>query len=120
MLRLLLKLCDVTVSIGIHDTEAAGLLHRNPNHRNGRICLVLLVERKHLVVVHLINMVAGEDQNIIRIILIDEVNILRNGICRSAVNVQIGICLFAGRQYIDTAVTSIKAPVLTTCYIGIQ
>ena len=65
-------------------------------------------------------MVAGEDQNIIRIILIDEVNILRNGICRSAVNVQIGICLFAGRQYIDTAVTSIKAPVLATCYIGIQ
>ena len=35
------------------------------------------------------DMVAGEDQNIIRIILIDEVNILRNGICRSAVPVSV-------------------------------
>ena len=64
LFRLLFKLIDRPVRAGVHDTEAGRLCHRHIAHGDGAVGLVLLVEAEHPRVVHLVDMVAGENQKI--------------------------------------------------------
>ena len=43
---------------------------------------------EHLIVVHLVNVVAGENKKIFRIILVDEVDVLGDRISSSAVDIE--------------------------------
>ena len=65
-------------------------------------------------------MVTGKNENIFRCEFVDKVDILRNGICGSAVNVQILICFLTWRKNVNTAVFSIKTPATAGCHITVQ
>ena len=84
MCGLLLEVDDVVVVIGDHDAEAARLLHGDGHDRDGRRRAFFLVAVKHLVVVHLVNMVAGEDKEVFRIVAVDEVDVLGDRVRGSA------------------------------------
>lgn len=66
MLRLLLEFVDGAVLAGVHDTEAAGLCQWDRAHGDGAVGLHLLVVAQHGGIVHFIDVVAGEDDDIVR------------------------------------------------------
>ena len=74
---------------------------------------------QHLCIIHFVDVVTGKDQKIFRILGIDEIDILRNGICSSSVYIQIYICFLTWRKYINTAVLGIKPPASAGCYITV-
>ena len=87
MLRLLLKLRDAVVVICDHDTETAGLLNRNLHGRDRHIRIVRLVVLQHHLIVHLVNMISGQNQDIFRIVVLHIFKILINRIRRTCVPV---------------------------------
>ena len=83
VLGLLLELGDALVLIRDDDTEAGSLFHGNRNRGNRHIRLVLLVEVQHGLVVHLVDMVAGENQNVVGIVAFYILEVLVNGVRRA-------------------------------------
>ena len=65
-------------------------------------------------------MVTGEDEHMLRSVGINEVNVLGNCICSSAVYIQICGGFLTGRKYIDTTFLGIQAPASAGSYITVQ
>ena len=63
-----------------HDVKSLGLFEGYIHARHSHIGLILHVFSQHLAVVHLVDMVAGEDQHIARSVGVEDVNILEYGI----------------------------------------
>ena len=80
LLRLFGKARDAHVLIDGHDAEAAGLLPRHGLDRNGEIRAHELVEVEHQVVVHLVEMVAGEDDDVLRVVPVEKIDVVVNGV----------------------------------------
>ena len=120
MLRFLFEFYDTSGFISVHDTETACFFHRNSDNCDGCICLCFFVGCKHLVIVHFINMVTGKNENVFRIKFINEINILGDCICSSAIYIQILICFLTWRKNVNTAVFSIKTPASAGCHITVQ
>ena len=118
--RFLLKFDDAVFLIGIHDTEAAGLLHRYRQDGDRRIRIAGDMVRKHLGIIHLVNMVTGENQYILRIMGVDKIDVLRDRICRTAVDIKCRAIFFTRREHIDTAVAGIQSPALSGSRIRVQ
>ena len=77
----------------------------------------MLVE--HLVIVHLIDMVAGQDQDIFRIIFIDKADVLIDRVCSTLVPLR-ALAALIRRQGIDAAIQAVKIPSLAVCQIHVQ
>ena len=58
MLGLLLEVNDVSVVIGYHDAETGSFLHGNVQNGDGSSSVLFLVIAEHLVIVHLVDVVA--------------------------------------------------------------
>ena len=65
-------------------------------------------------------MVTGKNKNVFRIKFINEINILGDCICSSAIYIQILICFLTWRKNVNTAVFSIKTPATAGCHITVQ
>ena len=78
MLWLLLKLCNTACLISDHDPKSACLFHRYRHTCNGNICLISLMEIQHHLIIHLVNVISGKDQNIVRIVLLHIIHILKD------------------------------------------
>ena len=85
ILRLLFKLLDLPAVIRNHDSETARLFHRNRHRRDGNIRFVRLVVIQHHFIIHLVDMVARQNQHIIRIIRLHIIHILIDRIRRSRI-----------------------------------
>ena len=116
---LLFEFIDAAVLIGIHDTEAARLLDRHIDNGDGGGSVHLLVVVEHGAIVHLIDVVAGEDEHIVGIIAVDEVEVLVDGIGRALVPVG-GLAALIRRQHHDTAAHAVKVPRLAVADILIE
>lgn len=106
-------------SVCAHDTEARSLLPRNLQNGDGRVSLVLLVEVHHLGVVHLVDVVAGQDNDIFRVVAVDEAYVLVDRVCCAGVP-RLACRGFIGRQYMHAAVGAVESPGLTIAYVFIQ
>ena len=65
-------------------------------------------------------MVSGEYEKIFRRICIDEIDILRDRIGGSAVDIEVYIRFFARRKYIDAAVFRVQSPAASGCDVAVQ
>ena len=119
MLGLLFKLEDGAVFPGVHDAEAAGLFHGDGADGDGAVGLVFLVEAEHFGVVHLIDVVAGEDQHLVGVIAVNEANILVNGVGRALVPLR-ALAAGVGRQDADAAVGIVEVPGLAVADVLIE
>ena len=81
--------------------------------------MLTLVVVQHLVVVHLVNVVAGEDEDIFRVVHVDEVDVLIDGVGCSAVPFS-AFPFLIRRQYKYTAIGYIKVPWCSASNICIQ
>ncbi len=118
--RFLLEFYDFSAFFCIHDTKTACFFHRNLNNGDGCICMMFFVVIKHLIVVHLADMVTRKNQQIFRCIGINKVNVLRNSIRSSSVYVQVCICFFPWWQNIYAAVFGIQTPSSSCGCITVQ
>ena len=85
LLGLLLKFIDLVVLVHVHDAEAGGLLHGDLQNGDGAGRTALFMQVQHIGIVHLIDMVAGQDDHILRIIQVQEANILVDRVGRALV-----------------------------------
>ena len=119
VLRLFFKFVDRAVFARVHDAEAAGLLERHIAHGDCAVGAFLVVEGEHRRVVHLVDMVAGEDQHVVRLIAIDEANVLIDGVGRALVPFGV-FTLGVGRQDLYAAVRAVQAPRLAVADVLVQ
>ena len=119
LLRLLLELVDRAVRLAVHDAEAGSLGERNIEHRDGRVRAGLLVLAEHLVVVHLVDVVAGQDENIFRIIIRDKRDILINCVRRTLVPLR-SLAALIRRQDADAAAQAVEIPRLARADVGVE
>ncbi|MPN06932.1 hypothetical protein SDC9_154189 [bioreactor metagenome] len=119
MLRLFVKGSNPVALIRIHDAEAMRLLHGNRQHGDGRHCVLLNVEVQHCAIVHLIDMIPRQNQNIFRIILIDKLRVLIDCVCGSGIPSAIHP-RHIGRQHKHAAVHAVEIPVLSGADVAIQ
>ncbi len=85
--RLLLESDDAVLVVDIGDAEARGFLGRYQGRGNGDVGRVLLVPGDHVAVVHLIDVIAGEDDRVTGVFGFDALEILEDGVRRALVPV---------------------------------
>ena len=120
LLGLLLEGLDDAVGVGVHDAEAMGLRPGHLQHRDGGRRLLFAVEVQHLGVVHLIDMVTGEDEHIVRVVLVHELPVLPDGVGGAAVPVAVLALGHVGGQHEDAAVVAVEIPVLAGAQIRVE
>ena len=118
MSRLLFEINDPSALICNHDTES-GCFFQSYRHNCNSTCRILLfVECKHLIIIHLVNMISGKNEQIVRIVIVDKVNILSDCISCSTVYIKVCISLLTRWQYKDTTVLGIQSPETALCCIA--
>ena len=95
-------------------------LFKNFPEADKKVSAIVDVLLQHDVIIHLVNVIAGEDKQIFGIIAVDKVDILRNGICCSAEHFEAGVSFLAGSENEDTAVLCVKAPQAALCDIAVE
>ena len=72
---------------GLDHAEFAGLFLLDRNRRDGRLRPLVHVKLQHLADVHPVNMVRAEDHHEVRIGLLDQIDVLIDGVGRAAIPV---------------------------------
>ena len=116
---LFLEFIDRAVRLAVHDAEAGRLGQRHVQHRDGRVRAGLLVLLQHLVVVHLVDMVARKDQHIFGVVLVDKCDILVDRVRRTLVPLG-GLALLVRRQDVHAAAQAVEVPGLARTDIGVE
>ena len=120
MLRLFFEFNDLSALVSVHDAETAGLPDGNLDNGDSSFGLLGLMLCQHLGIVHLIDMISGKNQQILRAVVVDKVDVLGNGVCGSAVDIQISVRFFTGREYKYAAVFCVQSPAPSGCNIAVQ
>ena len=117
--RFFLEFIDAHRFVGDHDAEAAGFVPGNADRRDGDFRLMLFVEGQHLSVVHRIDMVARQDEDVVVSDHFDEIQVLINSVGRAAVPVGTAVA-FIRRQDICTAPIGIQVPRAAVADVPVQ
>ena len=106
--------------VHVHDAEAGGLLHGDLHHRDGAGCPRRLVPLQHLLVVHLIDVVTGEDQDIVGVVQGNEADVLVDGVGRPLVPGTLVPPLDVGGQDVDATVGTVQVPGLAVSNVAVE
>ena len=118
--RFLFKLIDIAVFTHVHHAHAGRLFHRDLLDRNGEGGVVGEVFAQHVGVIHLIDMVTGEDQNVFGVVVLDEGDVLIDGVGRSGKPRALLILLLVRRKDKDAAVGNVEVPGLAGADVAVQ
>ena len=77
------------------------------------------MEAEEVCIVLLADLVTGQDDDILRVIIVDEADVLVDGVCGALVPVG-ALCLLVGRQGVHAAVQTIQIPGLTVADVLVQ
>ena len=83
--RLLDERADVVVVVDMHDAEGGGFAHRDLQASHGHVGVLLDVLHEHGLVVHLVDVIAGQDDDVFRRVALDDVDVLKHGVGRAGV-----------------------------------
>ncbi len=107
--RLLLEIDNFAVLVRNHDAETFRLFHRHRHNGNRYFRSVLFMEIQHHFIIHLINMVARQNQNVFRIKAFHIIHILID--CIGSPRIPFAVrALLIRRQYRYTADIPVKIP----------
>ena len=109
-LRFFFKFYDTACLICIHNAKTAGFFHWYFNDCNRCISMICFVVLKHFIVIHFVNMISGKNQEILRRIRIDKVDILGDRIGSSSVYIKSCICFLTRRKYVNSTILCIESP----------
>ena len=119
MLGLLVKLIDFAVLMSVENAEARGFLERNVDYRDGAGGVLLLVVLEHLVVVHLVDVVARKNYNIVGVVALDVVDILVDRVRGARIPVS-ALDSLIGAQTVNARVHSVEIPRLSVADILVE
>ena len=119
LLRLFLKGVDAVILIGDHQAEAGCLAPWHLHDGDGELCVLLLMEAQEVRVILLADLVAGQDDDILGVIAVNEGQVLIDGVGRALVPVRAG-GLLVRRQNVNTAVQAVKVPRLAVADVLVQ
>ena len=71
-----------------HDAELGRLIRRHRQHRDGHVRLVLTMRLEELPVVHAIELIAGENQNIHATVFLNVADLLTDCISRPLIPIR--------------------------------
>ena len=120
MLGLFLKFRDIAVLAHVHDAEAGGLLQGDLQHGDGAGGVLFQVLLEHLGVVHLIDVVAGEDQHVLGIVVLNEGQVLVDGVGGAGEPGALLMGAQVGRQDVHAAVGHVQIPGLAGSDVGVE
>ena len=103
VLRLLQERQDVVLRIDVHDAEPLGFLQRGLETPDRHVGAGLDVLLQHLFVVHLVDMVARQDDHVLRRVALDDVDVLIDRVGRAEIPHGLGNAL-RGRQDVEALV----------------
>ncbi len=87
----------------MHDAEGGGLLNRRLQAADRHVGAGLDVLLQHLLVVHFIDVVAGQDDHVLRAVALDDVDVLIDGVGGAEIPHGLRHAL-RGRQHVETLV----------------
>src|SRR5690625_693415 len=102
------KALDPSIFSGLHDTESGGIFSRNRDRSDRQLGITLLVEFKHLPVVHLVELVSREDQDILILMIPQMVQGLADGISRPLVPLLTSRRLFSSQNIYKPLAEDVK------------
>ena len=117
---LLLELVDHVVFVHVHDAEPGRLLHGDLHDRDGAGGVHGLVVLQHLLIVHLIDVVAGQDEDVVGVVQGDKADVLIDGVGGTLVPGALVPLLHIGGQDVDAAVGPVQIPGLAGADIAVQ
>ena len=117
---LLLKLIDGVVGVGIQNAEAGGFLQRYIAHGDGAGGAVLLVVLHHGAVVHLVDVVAGQNHHVVGVEAVHEVDVLVDGVGSALVPAGLLVVALIGRQNLGAGVGFVQAPGLAVADVLVE
>ena len=78
--RLLEKIDDARRLVHVHDAEAGGFHARHLDAADGNVGAGIDVLRQHHAVVHLVDVIAGQDDDVVHAVTLDDIDVLGHGI----------------------------------------
>ena len=120
MLGLFLKLGHVAVLAEVHDAEAGGLLQRDLQHGDGAGRVVSQMLAQHVGIVHLVDVVTGENQHVVGVVAFNEPHVLINGVGRAGEPGAFFSRTLIGRKNVDAAVRDVEVPGLAGADIAVE
>ena len=108
----------VVVVLG-DDAKARGLGPVHRHDRDGEVRVVGDVALDHLAVVHAVQVVAGQDDDVLGVVALDVADVLIDGVGRAGVPVAARLG-GVRRQDGDAAVTGVEVPCLASADVGVQ
>ena len=117
---LFLEFVNGVVGVGIQDTEAGSLRQRDISHGDGAGSLMLFVVGNHIGVVHLVDVVAGENDHVVGVEAVHEVDVLINGVGGAFVPAGFLVVTLIGGQNLRAGMGLVQVPGLSVSDILIQ
>src|SRR5262249_54918380 len=87
------KIGNGIVRVYVEDSVAAGLVHRDADGADRGVGLLFHVEVEQHIVIHLVNVVARQDQDVVGVVACDKVQVLPDGIGGALVPIGIAAAL---------------------------
>ena len=83
--RLFLEAQHPVVAVHVHDSEAGHLAGIDLDGRQGHVRARVVVPLQHQAVIHLVNVIAGEDEHVLGLLRADGINVLIHRVGRALV-----------------------------------
>ena len=98
----------LVVLVSDHQAEAGSFLPVHFHDGHGELRALFLVEAQEVGVVLLADLVTGQDDDVFGIIVVDEADVLVDGVCGALVPVG-AVGLLVGGQGVDAAVQTVRS-----------
>ncbi len=119
LLRFFVEFVNFQIFVGIDHAEARRFFQSHVNDGNGAVRAFFLMVVEQLRVIHLVHVIARQDQQMLRVVLVDKLQVPRDGIGRSPVPAA-SVFAFVRRQDEHAPVFAVHVPVASDPYVRMQ
>lgn len=110
---------DALVIVDVHDAEIRGVITRNGNGGDGDVRFAFLVLGKDVAVIHAVELVTGEDEDVFVKVIIKVDKVLANGVRCAEVPACVGTS-FLRRENFDESLRRIMIELIRLNDVAVQ
>ena len=119
MRGLFLEFRDRVVFVHAHDAKARRILPGHLHNGDGTVRARFFVVGEHLGVIHLVDVVAREDEHILGVVHVDKADVLEDGVGRALIPRRTARALIR-RQDVHAAVRAVEIPRLARADVAVE
>jgi hypothetical protein len=95
---LLQKADDTIIFVHVHHAERGGLHALHLEAADGHVGMLVDVLLQHHLVIHLVDVITGQDDHVLRIVRLDDVDVLKDGVSRAVIPLRLADALRCGKN----------------------